>query len=664
MTDFPSYGRFIDPDGELRLRRIPISYVDALPSSGDFPGHIFWLKAGTIGLYVWDGSSFVGPLGTGGGGGGGAPTGAQYIVGALDGTLTAERLVTDTATVAWDLGTAGQAKANVPDGSISNSKIRVAAARSVIGHASSVGGQVADIVAAVDGDVLRRSGATLGFGAVAQASVTNLVSDLAARVLTTRAINTTAPIAGGGDLSADRTLSLNDDGVTNAKLRNSSALSVIGRSTNSVGDPADIVAGVDGHVLRQDSGNLAFGFITTINIANSAITTALVGNNQITNAKLADMTDLRIKGRNAGSAGAPQDLTAAQVLGILGLSVPTGTGFTHITSGVQDAAAKLVDTADVNDNQITDAKLRDSAALSVIGRSANTTGDPADIAAGTDGHALRRSGTTLAFGQLTTAGLADEAVTYAKLQHCTRFKLLGRKSTPDPGDVEEVGVAGSFGFSAGGDLTVLPHSQPAIFVTQSGGLFGEWKNPANYPAYPLFKDSSSNVSFPKVYDSTTVSMPSNPVSGQHYYHKDHKCWYVFDSVANGWLSSHIYELWFGTGNADVAATAYLKFQEVNTFSTFTDTLGHIIGADVKVVGLTFVMASTHTANTTIEVFDDGAAATSSSLTMTANTDTRKADETLMGGTILANSVIGVKVTAGTAKQPGRGCIRLRRFIAA
>jgi hypothetical protein len=47
------------------------------------------------------------------GGGGGAPSTAQYLVGALDGGLSAERLVTDTATLTWDLTTPGQAKANV-----------------------------------------------------------------------------------------------------------------------------------------------------------------------------------------------------------------------------------------------------------------------------------------------------------------------------------------------------------------------------------------------------------------------------------------------------------------------------------------------------------------------------------------------------------------------
>lgn len=47
-----------------------------------------------------------------GGGGGGAPSNATYIVQTANATLSAERVLTDTATITWDFGTAGQAKAN------------------------------------------------------------------------------------------------------------------------------------------------------------------------------------------------------------------------------------------------------------------------------------------------------------------------------------------------------------------------------------------------------------------------------------------------------------------------------------------------------------------------------------------------------------------------
>lgn len=48
-----------------------------------------------------------------GGGSGGAPTDAQYIVATANGTLSAERVCTDTATIDCDAGTAGQMKFNL-----------------------------------------------------------------------------------------------------------------------------------------------------------------------------------------------------------------------------------------------------------------------------------------------------------------------------------------------------------------------------------------------------------------------------------------------------------------------------------------------------------------------------------------------------------------------
>jgi len=60
-------------------------------------------------------------------------------------------------------------------------------------------------------------------------------------------------------------------------------------------------------------------------------------------------------------------------------------------------------TSQIANDAITNAKLRDSAALSVLGRSANSTGDPADIAAAFDHQVLRRSGTSVGFGQIDLA---------------------------------------------------------------------------------------------------------------------------------------------------------------------------------------------------------------------------------------------------------------------
>lgn len=80
-------------------------------------------------------------------------------------------------------------------------------------------------------------------------------------------------IAGVLSIAADgvNTTQLADNAVTDAKLRDSAALSVIGRASNSVGDPADIVAATDHHVLRRSGGTLGFGLVGTDNIGTALI---------------------------------------------------------------------------------------------------------------------------------------------------------------------------------------------------------------------------------------------------------------------------------------------------------------------------------------------------------------------------------------------------------
>ncbi|HET9137200.1 MAG TPA: hypothetical protein VFO76_11220, partial [Candidatus Kapabacteria bacterium] len=67
-------------------------------------------------------------------------------------------------------------------------------------------------------------------------------------------------------------------------------------------------------------------------------------------------------------------------------------------------------------NKVQNSMLRQSGALSVIGRSDNSIGDVADISGATD-NVLRVStdGTTLGFGQIATGGITDGAVTSAKI---------------------------------------------------------------------------------------------------------------------------------------------------------------------------------------------------------------------------------------------------------
>jgi hypothetical protein len=64
-----------------------------------------------------------------------------------------------------------------------------------------------------------------------------------------------------------------------------------------------------------------------------------------------------------------------------------------------------VTTAKIVNNAVDDTKLRQGGATSVIGRSANSTGNVADIAASADGQYFRRSGGTLGFAAIASGDL-------------------------------------------------------------------------------------------------------------------------------------------------------------------------------------------------------------------------------------------------------------------
>jgi hypothetical protein len=114
--------------------------------------------------------------------------------------------------------------------------------------------------------------------------------------------------------------------------------------------------------------------------------------------------------------------------------------YDNATSGltadtVQEAIDEVEDRVDDLETEKQD--IGGGAALSVLGRSANSTGDRADIAAANDGEVLRRSGTSVGFGTVATGGIADAAVTDAKLRNSAAVSIIGRSanSSGAPADI-------------------------------------------------------------------------------------------------------------------------------------------------------------------------------------------------------------------------------------
>jgi hypothetical protein len=142
---------------------------------------------------------------------------------------------------------------------------------------------------------------------------------------------------------------------------------------------------------------------------------------------MANILDNRWLGNISGATGAPvaNDLATFNSTSI----IYENTGKTFVRQALSGDVVALQNNnaTTIQPNVVSDTKLRDSVALSVIGRSANTTGDPADIVGTASSDAvLRVSGTTLGFGQVQTAGIADSAVTLVKIGDLAQSRMIGR----------------------------------------------------------------------------------------------------------------------------------------------------------------------------------------------------------------------------------------------
>jgi hypothetical protein len=189
-------------------------------------------------------------------------------------------------------------------------------------------------------------------------------------------------------------ITINNSAVTYAKIQNSvSGNTVLGRSANSGGVFAEIAASSDGNILRLSGTTLGFG---SINLASS-------------NAVGSSILPLANGGTATSSFGTTNGFvyydgsklvtSGAATSGQLLLSGTTGTvaAWTTVTG---DVTINGTGTTAIGTNKVSDAMIRQSAGLSVIGRSANSTGNVADITASTVDTVLRYSGSTIGFGAI------------------------------------------------------------------------------------------------------------------------------------------------------------------------------------------------------------------------------------------------------------------------
>lgn len=154
-------------------------------------------------------------------------------------------------------------------------------------------------------------------------------------------------------------------------------------------------------------------------------------------------------------------------------------GITELTGDVTAGPGSGSQAATIANNAVSDAKFRQSAGLSVVGRSANSTGNVADITAANDGEVLRRSGTSVGFGTVATAGIANNAVTAAKanadfVQGQTTVTAVGSDyvliaDTSDSGNVKKALVSDISGGGGGTTTDWVEIASPNLTVPCSVG---------------------------------------------------------------------------------------------------------------------------------------------------------------------------------------------------
>lgn len=365
---------------------------------------------------------------------GGADASSEYILGSANPLYANQRTITDATAITWNKSVANQVKAILGQftGDVTNAaadslaltigshKVTRAmqaqgAGLSVIGVTGSSTADVADIAGTAD-QVLRVNGAgnALAFGTV---------------------------VAGGIASDAVTTVKILNNNVTLAKIAQGTALSVLGVTGNSTANYADMAAGTDANVMRRSGTAIGFGSID-LSAAGA------VGSSRLALANMVQGSARSVLGVTGNSTADRADIqgTADQVLVVN--SAGTAVSFSTVaTAGITDAA-------------VTMAKLANLAGLSVIGRSANSSGVPAAIT-GTDGQVLRVSGTSLGFGTVATAGHADASITYAKLQDVAGLSVIGRSANTSGvsaaitgADGQVLAVSGtSLGFTASPTLT-------------------------------------------------------------------------------------------------------------------------------------------------------------------------------------------------------------------
>jgi len=263
--------------------------------------------------------------------------------------------------------------------------------------------------------------------------------DSAVYLTANQTITLSGDVTGTGATSIATTIA--NGAVTFAKMQSIATGRLLGRTTASTGPIEEITPGS--------------GVLTWLQTPSSANLAAAV-TDETGSGALVFATSPTLTTPNIGVA------TGTSFNSITGLSstTPSATVTTTAVVGTATAAARADHVHSIADDAVTYAKIQNvSAASRLLGRgSASGSGDVEEITVGggiefnsgtgiqttaLTGDVTKTAGgtsTTIANNAVTTAKIADDQVTYAKIQNVTSSRILGR-ITASAGDVEELTAA-------------------------------------------------------------------------------------------------------------------------------------------------------------------------------------------------------------------------------
>jgi hypothetical protein len=272
-----------------------------------------------------------------------APNSPEYIVAASNSELTAERVVTNTATLAWDTGTAGQLKANIPDDAVTYAKLQnVTATNRILARFTAGAGDVEEAslgtgLSFVAGVLTMNVATALGYTPLNSATYT--AADVLAKLLTvdgaasgldadlldgqSSAYYLSAANLNAGTLPAARMPALTGDvttsagavattiaanAVTFAKRAQIATDRLVGRDTAATGSEEALTVG--GGIEFTGTGGIQRSALTGDVTASAGSNATTIAANAVTLAKMATMATDSILGRATAATGNVEVLAA------------------------------------------------------------------------------------------------------------------------------------------------------------------------------------------------------------------------------------------------------------------------------------------------------------------------------------------------------------------